>query len=842
MASNVHRAISDLNTKMGLAPAGYSGGTCTDGVFCPPINNQGARKNGDPFTPIMRTNDGDKTHVKMQAGGQEEEHAAIVHGLKWLQGGSGFGEAKNSGWRNAQSGGISEQFALRTPIFADFGQRGQEIDYAYSFNSSIDGWVNGTWGILRSSKNSSNLFPLPDNDTGKPINIVNKKDFDKVCPKSAPNRDFDITAVAANDVLSVPDVDAMGTKLVVTDLFPGAHVGGSPDGGGTLTYNPRFTTVNAGIDSRGGYGPLHDSTALIYVNTDDLIADDAYLDSYRKKGKDVYFWNSNNPYCINGKSGVQHRLTGCPVKLRPAEPYTDSNYNGQYDEGEPFTDVAMTRQATAGPNGVYDGEVAIEPIVLRANAGDCMDVTLRNKVLQPGTYTDSTGTYRVYRNNFNAPAFYEVPGFTYVADLNGDGVLDAGTESIAGSSVDWDQTLDMASGNAIAAFQRRERGMDGSAQGMTSFQSNLMQPSAHVGLLPQLVEYDVSRSDGTNVGGNPAQQSVVPGGQETYQWYAGKIDIEPASGPGSKRNIRLVATPIEFGGFNLMPTDKIEQGQKGLVGAGVIYPEGSTWEVDPGTNTAATITAPLDPAYPDAPGTRTFRDFTTIAVKGASMFYQDSYPVENILGEGDFGIAEDAQDMGHMNINYGNEAMWFRFGRNPTEAGGNALCGGAGAGVCLGGVPSGEAARAFSNTLVNSEPETAVFTVAAGTPFRMHALMPFSPGRGSTFDLHGHVFQRDPYICPGDADLGLPGKCDMGSGAGDGHAGAAGNGSVGSQNLGDNPIGFHLGGIESWFSGQHYEIVIPSAGGANAVTGDYLFRDHMGLGNAGGLWGILRVE
>ena len=64
---------------------------------------------------------------------------------------------------------------------------------------------------------------------------------------------------------------------------------------------------------------------------------------------------------------------------------------------------------------------------------------------------------------------------------------------------------------------------------------------------------------------------------------------------------------------------------------------------------------------------------------------------------------------------------------------------------------------------------------------------------------------------------------------------------VGSRAFGDNPIGFYLGAIESWFPGEHYEIVVPSAGGANTVPGDYLFRDHMGLGNAQGLWGIVRV-
>jgi len=180
MDSNTHREISELNDKLGLAPAGYAGGTCTGGVFCPPINSQRAMSGGDPFTPLMRAYDGDRVHIKMQAGGQEEEHGAIVHGLKWLQGGSGFGEAKNSGWRNAQSAGISEQFALRMPVYADYNQRGNLADYAYSMNPSIDGWVNGTWGILRSVGNKeSDLVALPDNDPTKAFRMTNAKDFNR---------------------------------------------------------------------------------------------------------------------------------------------------------------------------------------------------------------------------------------------------------------------------------------------------------------------------------------------------------------------------------------------------------------------------------------------------------------------------------------------------------------------------------------------------------------------------------------------------------------------------------------------------------------------------------------
>jgi hypothetical protein len=344
-------------------------------------------------------------------------------------------------------------------------------------------------------------------------------------------------------------------------------------------------------------------------------------------------------------------------------------------------------------------------------------------------------------------------------------------------------------------------------------------------MYPQLLELDVTRSYGMNVGQNPSDQTAAPGAQMTYQWYAGHIGLDIGPGKGGKTEGTLVDTAIEFGGFGIMPTDQIKQGQKGLYGAGAVYPAGSSWTVDSGGTTSATITA----------GTSTFRDFTNIAAKGASIYYADTYPVENILGEGEFGVAEDAQDMGGMAMNYGNEAMWLRYGRNPTVAAGNAKCNGEGAAVCLGGIGSAEAEKAYHNSLVGEDPQTAVFTATPGQEYRMHVLMPFGPGRGSTFDLHGHIWQRDPYLCKSDSDLGIVGKCNTGNGL-------PGDGSVGSQDLGINPIGFWLGGIESWFPGQHYEIFIPSAGGTNSVPGDYLFRDHMGLGNTGGLWGIVRVK
>ncbi len=42
----------------------------------------------------------------------------------------------------------------------------------------------------------------------------------------------------------------------------------------------------------------------------------------------------------------------------------------------------------------------------------------------------------------------------------------------------------------------------GRSSGITTFQGNLVRPSSLVGLHPQLVEYDVSRADGAQVGIN----------------------------------------------------------------------------------------------------------------------------------------------------------------------------------------------------------------------------------------------------------------------------------------------------------------------------------------------------
>jgi hypothetical protein len=292
---------------------------------------------------------------------------------------------------------------------------------------------------------------------------------------------------------------------------------------------------------------------------------------------------------------------------------------------------------------------------------------------------------------------------------------------------------------------------------------------------------------------------------------------------------------VEFGGANLIPGDVLKQGQKGMVGALVIGPQAASitendlvWDHQQADQNATRKTR----ASATVKGAR---DFSAVFQKGLNLRYKDGTPVENMAAEG-AGVPEDSHDSGQMAINYGTEPLWFRFGLQPDVPFGNAGTPGS-----LGAVPNPE--MAYSNDLTGGDPATPVFRVAAGTAVKMHVVEPTGAGRGTTFHLHGHSWQRAPYVCADQSDLGLPGKCrwtDFGSA----------NFEIGSRNIGVNPIGMYLGSQESVTPAAHFDIFLPGpastkhggAGGVNKVKGDYLFRDQASFGNTQGLWGIMRVE
>jgi hypothetical protein len=755
-----NRAIPQLNTAFGDMPYPTPGG-CD--INCD-------RQPGDPITPIMRAYQTDEIKVKIQSGATEEQHQVSIHGMKWLSNGSGFGKSGNSGWRNFQSDGISEQFSLQAPVNPDLGQAGQRaFDSLYATDVSRDGIWSGVWGILRTyGFVQNNLIELPDNpiqNMPNQNNVVNAGDFNGVCPLVANVVTYDVSAVLANDVLP----NNLGVTIPDNGPVQGRNdnEGGplNPDGG-TLVHNRRGTVVpdvvvppeppEPGGVLQGGSGPLNDPTAIMYVRTAELVPNPQNQQQQNR--------------CNQG--GAQN--PDCPVLLAANAP--------------------------------------VEPLVLRANAGDCIEVTLRNRL--PDVAPDLAGW----------------------------------------QDLQWVVNRDLF--NNVRPPE------------MHFFNNNLIRPSSHVGLHPQLVEYDVTRDDGTLVGSAELENLAPPGGETTYRWYAGDV----AYVDQGNNTFEIVATPIEFGAVNLLSADRVKQPQKGLFGSLVIEPAGATYP-----DTLAELVA-ADERVPDGQGsgvaTRLTRANVTVISPagnaGSGGTYREAlmmnHRINNIrwadgsavanIHQGELG-REGAEDSGHAGLNYGMEPSWFRFKLPPDVPFGNALTPNSFgsienahamyANALVAGEPN--AVPLIAGVAVAGDPATPVFTATADSAnpvsdTRMHMLNGASTDRDGTFMLHGHLWQRDPFVCtntvenvtgtaavqdPQDVQVGLAGRC-------------APNAAVPSMALGLNPQGKYMGGEEGMGHTYGHWPILFDAGGSDGITGDFLYRDYSPSGNRNGVFGLLRVQ
>ena len=414
MQTRNDRAIAALNTASGNTR--YE--TLTSGVYP-----------GDPFTPILQAQSGDRVRIKIQGGSHEHEHNASINGLSWLQAGSGYGQAPHSGWRNSQNAGLSEQFTF-TANLVDYESPFGMNDRMYTIDSSQDGLWNGVWGVLRSYNRvpiHQKLMPLASNPI--PTLLAPSRDeerIDNACPSNAPIRSYTISAVLANKVLgnsvgaTIPNWKSKSYNWWEWEWWQPETRSHLDSRGGALVYNPRLTQISIGIyDKKGvlldtkfyGTGPLHDPTAIMFVRDEDL------------------------------EDG----------KLKPGVP--------------------------------------VEPLVLRAAAGDCIQITLKNQLPE------------------NSGKMLDLDGFTSVSGIIPRNCPDLGKESL-----------------------RRGKEKENCYQAeyydnsLTSFNNNLIRPSNHIGLHPQMAHYDVQASDGNNVGFNSVN-TVSPGKLKRYTWYAGTVEI-----------------------------------------------------------------------------------------------------------------------------------------------------------------------------------------------------------------------------------------------------------------------------------------------------------------------------
>jgi hypothetical protein len=355
--------------------------------------------------------------------------------------------------------------------------------------------------------------------------------------------------------------------------------------------------------------------------------------------------------------------------------------------------------------------VPVEPLVLRANAGDCIVVDLENRL------------------------------------------------PLAAPDLDGFATLPMI---------------------VERFNNNQVRPSSRVGLHPQLLQYDVSRDDGNDVGRNNLR-TVAPGKSGSFRWYAGDLKVQD--------NGTILVTPVEFGATNLIPADRMKQPAKGAIGSLIVEPEGSSWATDPHSRASATVTK--------ADNTD-FREFVLHFQNFVNLRFGDGSAIPTVARN------EDAEDSGHKAFNYRTEPMWFRFGYAPDAT--------------LQQIRARDDLwQAVANDLVGGDPETPVFTADAGDAVRFRIVHPGGNQRNHVFAVHGHVWQQEPWI-NGSTEIGE--NRDF--------AGFFRTMFEGAR-MGVGPT-------------EHFNAVLQNgAGGAFGVPGDYLYRDFASFQFDAGLWGILRV-
>jgi hypothetical protein len=671
-----------------------------------------------------------------------------------------------------------------------------------------------------------------------------------------PVRQFNVAAVLANKVLpnelgvkipSHADLDPQFRDPLTDEeltTFGQQSVGGSPNpDGGTLVYNRRGTVVPGDALHRGGAGPLNDPTGMMYVRLEDLTHQ--FL-----KGPDGLIGTADD---------VSPDANGDEIDDRCLD------LNGKWHILDPECPVALKDDAP------------VEPLVLRAEAGDCIETTLYNKLIDQATATVNGATSPVFSNeNGTIRAVFDQTDAEKLLlrdatfqTANGDVVTidqivyDHIPELAGWQDLFWVVNRHMfrggddpttpeveQTGDILPPEQRRCDPVTGVCQ-MHFFNNNLIAASPQAGLHPQLVEFDMSRDDAVAAGQNNSDGIARERSNVTYRWYAGHIEPVFVGFSGNKRNprrdFRRVATPVEFGGVNLLSSDRVKQPQKGLYGALVIEPKGAVWpdalaDLDDvsdgqgtGTDTRKTR-AQVDVSAPvgGAGSGGDYRENISVTYRIANLRWADGTAIPNIH-QGELG-REGAEDSGHAGYNYGTEPSWFRFKLAPDVPFGNAGTPGSFGAIenmhafFANGLTIGEpnAVPAIAGGVAaEGDPATPVYRAQAGQAARIHVLNGASADRDATFILHGHVWQRDPFVCPDDSYWTLEGLCNPGS--------------VPSQALGINPLGKGMGGEEGMGHVFGHWPILFNAGGAFAVPGDYLYRDYAPSGGRNGMFGILRV-
>ena len=328
--SNITRADPQFNVQPTFYPA------LTKGV-----------KAGDPFTPLLRAYENDKVQIRILVGAHEETHNMTINGHKWLhQPGTPQDPLaiNNSGYRNSQMAGISEHFEMLTGKESIIGNR-PFVDYLYQNSASVDGQWNGVWGIFRVYNGragfQTDLQALPNNIEGAAPLSTNDSSF--LTDSTFPNGITDYKDSTDPSVTT-------DTKLATDTQF--------------MSEEMLSASLNTNMESALVEGEILETTTIVQS-----------LDTDFATGKFVA-----TGIC---PSNAPRRKISVTAVSAAALPGGKLIYNSRLANGGPLNDptaIMYFRSSDIDAYGKVKAGVPIEPLVVRARAGECINFTLINKL------------------------------------------------------------------------------------------------------------------------------------------------------------------------------------------------------------------------------------------------------------------------------------------------------------------------------------------------------------------------------------------------------------------------------------------------------------------------------
>jgi manganese oxidase len=342
---------------------------------------------GDPFTPLLRAYENDKVQIRILVGAHEETHNLTINGHKWLhQPGTPQDPlaVNNSGFRNSQIAGISEHFEFITGKESLMGGR-PFIDYLYQNSASVDGQWNGVWGILRvyNGRNGlkTDLLALPNNTAGAAPSSTNDGSFPT---------DINFPS-GATDFLDSTDSSVLKDSTATTDtkLMSGTMKGTDTTSTTKFTYNADGS-VNTLLNTDNALTPSADVEETI----------DGGLIGGGGGGATKTIVTSNPTDFPTGKSVQAGVCPGTAPKRDISVTAVNALaiaggtlvYNSRAGNGGALNDptaIMYFRSEDVDRQGRVKKNVTIEPLVVRASAGECINFTLLNRL--PATQLDLAG-------------------------------------------------------------------------------------------------------------------------------------------------------------------------------------------------------------------------------------------------------------------------------------------------------------------------------------------------------------------------------------------------------------------------------------------------------------------